>query len=318
MNRFHSALAEQMQQFVAFKRMQGCDYTDQARKLSYFDRFLVAEFDGGALPLEIATLQRYVEATANLETFSQYTRLTALREFSRYLHARLPQSAILPKDILPRREPTVRFYPIAPEEVAALMNALASVLPPDSIRTHAVRTLIGLLYATGLRISEALSLTLGDIDAPRAIAHVTKGKFGKQRLVPLSPSTLTALDDYLAVRNVHAATVRSAPLFISTYNKALTYSQAYDAFRRVCQNCGLLGKPPPRFHDLRHNYACRRLALWRKEGKDVNAMLPVLATAMGHVNIFHTQIYLHIEAGELREAATRLRNRIDTHLENIS
>lgn len=47
-------------------------------------------------------------------------------------------------------------------------------------------------------------------------------------------------------------------------------------------------------------------------------MLPVLATAMGHVNIFNTQIYLHIEAGELREAATRLRNHIDTHLENIS
>jgi integrase len=315
---FHSALAEQMQQFVSFKRMQGCDYSDQARKLSYFDRFLVAELGGGDPHLEIDALQQYVEATAHLETFSQYTRLTAVREFSRYLHARCPQSAILSKNILPRREPTVRFYPIAPEEVAALMTATASILPSDSIRTHAIRTLIGLLYATGLRIREALNLTLGDIDAQRAVAHVTKGKFGKQRLVPLSPSTLTALDAYLDVRSAHAGTARSAPLFISAYDKPVTYWHAYDAFRRVCQHCGLCGKPPPRFHDLRHNYACRRLALWREEGKDVNAMLPVLATAMGHVNIFHTQIYLHIEAGELREAATRLRARIDTRLENRS
>ena len=123
MSIYHSVLAEQMQQFVAFKRMQGCDYTDQARKLSYFDRFLVAELGAGEPYLRLDTLQSYVDSTTHLETFSRYTRLTAVREFSRYLHARRSESAILPKDILPRREPTVRFYRIEPEQVAALMAA---------------------------------------------------------------------------------------------------------------------------------------------------------------------------------------------------
>ncbi len=314
---FHSALAEQMQQFVSFKRMQDYDYTNQARTLSYFDRFLFNECDDDQGPcLGLDVLQRYIATTAHLEGFSRRTRLSSLREFLRYLHARCPQSALLPRDIVPRRKPTVRFYRIEPEQIADLMVAATTVLPPNIIQPHAIRMLIGLLYCTGLRIREALDLTLGNIDATRSMLHVVKGKFSKQRLVPMSPSTLTALNDYLAVRSPHAGTSRSSPLFIGAYDKALSYCQAYDGFQRLCRHCGLGGKPLPRLHDLRHNYACRRLALWRQEGKDINAMLPVLATAMGHVNIFHTQIYLHIEPSELHDAAARLRTRINTHLEN--
>jgi len=314
---FHSALAEQMQQFVSFKRMQDYDYTNQARTLSYFDRFLLNECDDDQAPgLSLDVLQRYVATTAHLEGFSRRTRLSSLREFSRYLHARCPQSALLPRDIVPRRHPTVRFYRIEPEQVADLMVATTTALPPNSIQPHALRMLIGLLYCTGLRIREALDLTLGNIDATRSMLHVVKGKFSKQRLVPMSPSTLTALNDYLSVRHPHAGTGSSSPLFIGAYDKVLSYCQAYDGFHRLCRYCGLGGKPLPRLHDLRHNYACRRLALWRQECKDINAMLPVLATAMGHVNIFHTQIYLHIEPSELHDAAARLRTRINTHLEN--
>ena len=300
---FHSTLAKQMQQFVTFKHMQDYDYTNQARTLSYFDRFLLNEFaDDQDSYLSLDVLQRYVATTAHLEGFSRRVRLSSLREFCRYLHVRYPQSVLLPRDIVPRRQPTVRFYRIEPEQVIDLMASTTMALPPNSIQPHAIRMLIGLLYCTGLRIREALDLTLGDIDAPRSTLHVAKGKFSKQRLVPMSPSTLTALNDYLSVRSPHAGT--------------LSYCQAYDGFQRLCRHCGLGGKPLPRLHDLRHNYACRRLALWRQEGKDINAMLPVLATAMGHVNIFHTQIYLHIEPSELHGAAARLRTHLNTHLEN--
>ncbi len=316
---FHSILAEQMQQFVAFKRMQGYDYTSQARTLSYFDSFLSEGF-GGAQDqcLGLDALQDYVATTAHLEGFSRRTRLSSLREFSRYLHARCPNSALLPRDIVPRCPSTIRFYRIEPEQVAEIMAATTTVLPADSIRTHAVRMLIGLLYSAGLRIREALNLTLSNIDIQRSMLHVAKGKFDKQRLVPMSPSTLTALSSYTAVRGRHAGTGSSSPLFIGSYDKALSYCQAYDAFCRLCRHCGLVGKPLPRLHDLRHNYACRRLALWRQEGRDINTMLPVLATAMGHVNIFHTQIYLHIEPGDLHHAATLLNKRLNMHSESKS
>jgi site-specific recombinase XerD len=313
---FHSVLAEQMQQFVAFKRMQGYAYSSQARTLSYFDRFLFEAFDGvQAQCLSIESLHGYVATTAHLEGYSRCCRLSSLREFTLYLHARCPNSALLPRDIVPHRKPVVRFYRINPEQVADIMAASVSVLPADSIRTHAIRVLIGLLYCTGLRISEALSLTLGDIDMQRSVLHVAKGKFSKQRLVPVSPSTLTALSRYLTVRSSHAGTGSCSALFIGSYDKALSRQQAYRGFLRLCQHCGLGDKPSARLHDLRHNYACRRLALWREEGRDIHAMLPVLATAMGHVNIVHTQIYLHMELGDLCHAAALLNTRLNTHSE---
>ena len=316
---FHSALAELMQQFVSFKRMQGYDYTNQARTLSYFDSFLIEESgDEQDTCLSLDVLQRYVATTAHLEGFSRRTRLSSLREFSRYLHARYPQSALLPKDIVPRRQPTVRFYRIEPKQVADLMAATATALPPNRIQPRALHMLIGLLYCTGLRIREALNLTLGDIDVKRSVLYVAKGKFGKSRLVPVSSSTLAALGRYRSFRRCHAGTGSCSPLFIGAYDKALSYCQAYDGFHRLCRHCGLDVKPLPRLHDLRHNYACRRLALWREEGKDINAMLPVLATAIGHVNIFHTQVYLHVEPIELQQAATRLRSHLNTYLENKS
>lgn len=314
--KFRSVLSEEMQRFVDFKRMQGYDYSSQARKLSYFDRFLHENDDSTQDHwLSLDTLQSYVATTVRLEEYSRSSRLCSLREFTRYLHARCAKSTILPKDIVPRSKPVVRFYRLSPGQVAGIMAATGSVFPAQSICSHAIRMLIGLLYCTGLRISEALSLTLSDIDLQRSTLHVRKGKFSKQRLVPLSPSTLAALNAYLDVRRAHAGTGNDSPLFIGTYDKALSYNQIHRGFLRLCRHCKIEEKPLPRLHDLRHNYACRRLALWREEGHDVNAMLPVLATAMGHVNIMHTQIYLHMELGDLRHAATLLNTRLNTHSE---
>ena len=314
---FHSFLAEHMQAFVAFKRMQGYDYTGQARTLSYFDAFLVNVYDGeqDKQCLSLAMLQQYVRTTAHLKPFARITGLSSLREFSRYLHAKHPQSVVLPMDIVPRHTPTMRFYRIELGQVSELMAATRSILPAGSIRAHSTRVLIGVLYSTGLRINEALQLTLGDLDEQCSTLHIVKGKFGKQRLVPISPSTRRALNRYLSVRSRHASTSNSAPVFIGAYDKALRYDQAYDSFVRLCQHCGLNGDPLPRLHDLRHNYACRRLELWRQEGADVNAMLPILATAMGHVNFLNTQKYLHVEPCQLHDAAALVQVRLNHNSE---
>lgn len=305
---FHSVWAEQMQQFVAFKRMQGYDYSSQARKLCYFDRFVLNEtVENADAGLSLDLLRRYVETTAHHQNgFSRQSQLGSLREFSRYLHARLPQSTVLPVNIVPSYARKVRFYRIEPHQIAELMAAAQHLRPAGGIRAPSLSTLIGLLFSTGLRINEALELTLADIDPQRSILHVVHGKFGKQRLVPISPSTGSALQRYMDIRSQYADTSNTSPLFIGAPNKALSYSQAQNGFRRLCRDCGLGGQPSPRLHDLRHNYACRRLALWREEGHDINTKLPVLATAMGHVNIYSTQIYLHIELGDLHAAAARL------------
>lgn len=313
---FRGPLAQEMDEFVADKRMQGLDYTAQVWTLSCFDRFLTAGGSHGeAGRLTLDTLRRYVATTRNLAPFSRHTRIASLREFSRWLQARCPDSAILPMDILPRRRERVRFFPITPEQIAALMAAAPAVLPANGMRARSIATLIGLLYSTGLRIAEALNLTPRDIASDGSTLHVAKGKFGKERLVPLSPSAYAALTDYLAVRRQYANRFDTSPLFIDASGAALTRSQVYGDFHRLCRHCGIWGQPPPRLHDLRHNYACRRLALWRQAGMDINTMLPILATAMGHVNFFATQRYLHLDAAALQDAAASFNAHVLNHSE---
>ena len=313
---FGSPLAAAMDGFVACKRIQGFDYTRQAETLSQFDCFLAADGQQDRSgPLTLGMLRRYVATTVDMAGDSRQTRLASLREFSRWWQARCPGSAILPGDILPRHLCRERFFPITPRQIADLMAAAATVLPADSMRARAVNTLVGLLYATGLRIAEALNLTPRDIAPDGSTLHVVKGKFGRERLVPSSPSTHAALTGYLAVRRQHANHFETSPLFIDAAGAALTHGQVYYDFRRLCRHCGVWGEPPPRLHDLRHNYACRRLALWREEGADIQAMLPILATAMGHVNIFSSQRYLHLDAVGLQNAATLFNTRFATHSE---
>ena len=256
--------------------------------------------------------------SGHLAACSRRTGLASLREFSRWWQARCPGSAILPEDILPRHPCRERFFPITPAQIAHLMAATASVLPADSMRARSVSTLIGLLYGTGLRISEALNLTPRDIAPDGSTLHVVKGKFGKERLVPSSPSTYEALTGYLAVRRQHANRFDTSPLFIDAAGAALTYGRVYGDFRRLCRHCGVWGDPPPRLHDLRHNYACRCLALWREAGMAIDALLPILATAMGHVNPFSTQRYLHLDAIGLQNAATAFNTHFASHSESRS
>lgn len=313
---FRGRLAEAMERFVTSKRTQGYDYTDQARMLSYFDRFLATDpdpDDSGRLAPE--ALKRYVATTSRLADSTRQTRIASLREFSRWLHARVPGSAILPRDILPRRPRPERFFPIAPAEIEALMAAAPTVLSADPMRAHNAGTLVGLLYCSGLRIAEALDVAPHDLAPDGSTLHVLKGKFGKERLVPLSPSAHAALTAYLAVRRPYALGPDSAPLFVDARGRPLKRDQVYRDFGRLCRHCGVWGDPPPRLHDLRHNYACRRLALWRQAGKDVNAMLPILATAMGHVNILATQRYLHLDAVGLQNAAARFNAYVANHAE---
>ena len=126
-------------------------------------------------------------------------RIAVLRQFCRYLSYFNPHTYIVPRNCTPRRtRPAPHIYTRG--EVRKIMAGAKRVGPPGSLRPIVVSTLIGLLYATGLRIGEALNLTLGEVDLERRLLLVQKGKFNKSRYVPISPSTARQLARYL--RNV--------------------------------------------------------------------------------------------------------------------
>lgn len=307
---FASRLAERMIQFIAFKRMQGYDYTASAACLKHFDTFL-SNHQKASKGLCGEELDGYRAQIKGLKRASVSGRLSVVRQFSLYLRAVVPESVVLSKHLIPRQPRSIRFCPLRPDQVGALLAETAIDKSASGIRAECIRFFIGLLYCTGLRVSEALALNLADVDLDQATLFVRQGKFRKERLVPMSPSVVAAMRQWLSRRAPYAGNGHSAPLFVAAWNKRLDRYQAFHAFRRRCVRCGLNIDPPPRLHDLRHNYACRCIARWREDGENVDALLPVLANAMGHVDFHATEVYIHIDAETLRQACANFYRHIN-------
>lgn len=312
---FTSPLTDRMVQFIAFKRMQGYDYKNGADQIGIFDAFL-AKIGYASTVLNLDVLEHFADDIAGKSRSTRAGRLSTLRQFSVYLHALEPTSVLLPPRLIPRGAQKIRFYPLSSQQIGGLMSATQALKPDNGIRAECMRFLIGLLYSTGLRISEALALNLGDIDAVDSTLFVRRGKFRKERLVPMSPSTQEALEQWLVRRIHYAGNAPSTPLFVPGMNRRLTCDRAQRLFRHLCIHCGIDEQPPPRLHDLRHNYACACVAQWRETDEDVNTLLPVLANAMGHATYRDTELYLHIDAAALRKACGKFKQHVQHTLEH--
>jgi len=311
---FNSSFADKMQQFVNYKQTQGYDYTDQAKALLYFDRF-ACQRGYAQTQLSQKMIDDYIHDMTRLMPNSQYRRLAILRVFSGYLQLFDPESCVF-HDIPVKLASLPRYYLYSAEESNDLLRYAKKLDPNGSIRPHCIHLLIGLLYVTGLRISEALALNLEDIDSDNKTLLVRKGKFAKDRYVALDKSTSKIIRNYLLKRTMCQPAGDHAALFITPRGKRLSYSDANSTFRKMRAECqvGQDALKPPRLHDLRHTFACNCLLKWYNDGGDINARLPILATAMGHVDIDSTQVYLHISSTLLQQAAQRFHNTFTTNL----
>lgn len=150
--------------------------------------------------------------------------------------------------------------------------------------------IIGILYCTGLRISELLSLKISDIDFKNCIFTIRGTKFRKNRLVPVHISTIKQIEKYLPLR----ANQNSDFIFQTIRGKPLAYSGFNTQFIKIISQLQIEQKwnKRMRIHDFRHTFAVNRIVSWQKQGIDVQSHLPFLATYLGHVGIRETSYYL--------------------------
>lgn len=307
---FKSIQAESLQGFIDLKHAQGYCYAHQSNLLRNFDRFL-CKHSWNCAWLEREIVDDYMAQMRHTKPYSQSKMLSPIRSYSAYLHLRHPQSFIL--EMLPLRpKQPCRFYIYSQAEISALMGAAGALGPPCSIRPASIKTLIGLLHVSGLRIGEALALNVADLDVQQRTLFVRKGKFGKDRYVPLSASSVEAL---LRYRRAVGKIIKDQALLVSQKGKRLHATTIGNLFRRLLQECGIASSAPwPRLHDLRHTFAVNCLCKWYEQGLDVNALLPVLSTVMGHVKVSCTQVYLHVPAQLREQAAERFRQHVETRI----
>lgn len=235
-------------------------------------------------------------------------RLSTLRGFYRFLLARgLVTSSPLPTSV---QRPASAFKPhiFSREELCRLIAATDSLAKRwDVLRAPTFRTLLTLLYGAGLRISEALKLTVADVNLPEDLLMVRKSKFYKTRLVPIPPELTAVLEAYFRQRRrYHRPVTGSSPFFATCKKPSLNIRYAESLYGQVRGSAGLDQPGPggfrPRLHDLRHTSAVHRLITWYREGKDIHALLPYLSTYLGHLDLSGTQHYLTM-VPELLEAA---------------
>jgi len=152
------------------------------------------------------------------------------------------------------------------------MNA-ASVIP-TSHRAATLRTVIGLLAVTGMRVGEAIRLDLGDIDHDHAVLMIRDTKFGKSRELAVEQTTIRAVREYLDRRDRPVPADPTAAVFTSAAGTRLTYGNVHLAFKRIVAHAGLRPRCPvcrPRPHDLRHSFAVNTLLDAYRDGTEIPA-----------------------------------------------
>jgi site-specific recombinase XerD len=179
---------------------------------------------------------------------------------------------------------------------------LPTVLSPDEVRRLIAgaknlyhRTLLLMLYGTGLRRSELLQLKVSDIDSRRMVVRVERGKGGHGREVPLTPTLLAALREYYRWMRPQIY------LFPGTQDgwrtdRPLTSKVVWEAVRCAARTAGIDRRVSP--HTLRHSYATHLL--------EAGADLRTIQVLLGHADLTHTTIYLHLSPRHLQAAPNPL------------
>jgi site-specific recombinase XerD len=178
------------------------------------------------------------------------------------------------------------------------------------------RTLLLVLYSTGIRVGEALRLSLRDVDLQSRVLTIRDTKFFKSRLVPLGLRLTAELVAFQKRRNsLPTPQLEDSAFFASSTGRAIPYQHIITLFQRVRTAAGIQrdegSSYPPRLHDLRHTAAVHRIVAWYRDGSDVQHLLPQLATYLGHKDLRGTQHYLTMTPELLEQAGLRFQNYAD-------
>jgi site-specific recombinase XerD len=303
-------LREAIERYVLWRRAHGAKFTIGANLLrAFLDH---ADGDGACDAVTTGQVLAYLAGEAP-PTRHRENKRYALAGFWRYAISR-GHAACSPIPVDAPRSP-VRAPPFiySRDELARLLNpAIVEASRRGAVQLDAatLRTLLLLLYGAGLRFGEATRLTLADVDLANAVLTIRATKFYKSRLVPVGPQLAAVLDSHVAQRLRAGLVDGRVALLLANRNgtrlASSTVQAAFDTLRRVAgiqRAAG--GRTIPRLHDLRHSFAVHRLTDWYRQGADVQRLLPVLSTYLGHADLEGTKVYLSMTPELLEQASLR-------------
>ena len=298
-----SDLRLELVNYLALRRSLGFKLERTGQLLDLFVGSLEAE---GAEKITTELALAWATLPTDSDPSWHGARLLAVRGFAKYLATIDPESEVPPPDLLPARSRRAVPFLYSEADVTALMTRARSLRSP--LRAATYETLIGLLWTTGMRVGEAISLERCDVELDEALLVVRHAKFDKSREVPVHRSTAAALRRYATLRDRHCPRPSSPSFFVSTTGTRLIYKNVHFVFHELVKDVSLVSTSPrcrARIHDLRHSFAIRAMTAI-EGGDDAELARTRLSAYLGHFDVASTYWYLEATPELLGTAAARL------------
>lgn len=303
-----TAIQKAIEEYLAMRRSLGFVLRLEGGRLRQFGRFLAHE-RAARVTIELALRWAQEPATAQPTTWAD--RLATVRRFAQYRSNTDSRTEIPPTALLPHRYHRKAPYIYSDDDVLRLIKAARQLPSEVGLRPYTYVTLLGVLAVTGMRISEVVSLTRGDVDLEEGVLLIRRTKFGKSRLIPVHASTRRALASYALRRDRIHRRPQTDSFLVNDRGSALKYETASWTFVRLSRVAGLRAPSSshgrgPRLHDFRHTWAVKTMVRLYRAGRDVEPHMARLATYLGHVDIAATYWYLSAVPELLQLATARL------------
>jgi len=301
---YHSIYTPYFKQFIAMKQSLGYVSLRTEWVFLEFDKFFL---DRNVTELGITKEQidQWRATRINDAPATIYTKHSILSQFCRFL-CRIGYDSFIPRMPVNTAKNNFTPYIFSHQQMATIFCTCDNLRLYDrhmSTIQFIIPAIIRLLYGTGLRISEALSLKNRDMDMENQSILIRKSKNGEERLIPLSDTLVKVLSQYLYYRDQmpvpHISDVNGF-FFISPNGTYCRSGSVYRWFRKVLSESGIPhqgDRKGPRVHDLRHTFAVHSFVKLAKAGLNLYYALPLLSTFLGHKSIGATEQYIRLTTG---------------------
>ena len=306
---YYSVYGPYIEQYIDVQKSLGYKPRQRNSILVLFDR-LALERDEEVVGISKELADEWGRKGLNESEINRYKRIQGLRLFASFL-CKIGYPSYIAQ--LPKLKTDFTPYIFTKEQIWAFFDVCDQLdnLTTNRSTAFVIPTLFRLLYATGLRIGEALSLTCQDVNLKDSYLIVRNSKNGMDRMVPISDTLADVCKVYFEYRNHYTKMIYNISdcFFIYQDGSKCSTDLIYRWFRSILYQTGIshggrgIG---PRVHDFRHTFACHSLADMTVKGLDMYYSLPILSTYLGHRSLAATDGYVRLTAQMYPEISAKV------------
>jgi integrase len=294
MSRYQGIYATLLNQYVDFKRSLGYKFESAESTYYLFDQFTIQN-DETEIGITKELADKWAVKRPNESDSTCYKRVMYLIQFASFLNDS-GYKCYIPR--LPRAyKSTFTPYIFSHKEMETIFAASDRLKMDNAMDStvNAIPAILRMLYGTGIRVGEAVSLQVKDVNLDDRYLVIRQSKNGKERMVPFSDSLAEVCKQYR--NSLHIIQNPEGYFFVKRNGYKCLAKTIYEWFRKVLREAGIPhgGKGQgPRLHDLRHAFSVHSFTAMAKSGLDLYYSLPILSEYLGHQSLEATDKYVRL------------------------